>query len=90
MVANKYGWSRVTRAAEIPPSVFYVFIFSPFLMFILATIYMQNHTLTSSVIYPKTLTQDVSKCEKILELRKIDFLRLLTIGQSSKMMKNGG
>ncbi len=36
------------------------------------------------------LTQDVSKCEKILEMKKIDFLHYLTISQSSKMMKNGG
>ena len=31
------------------------------------------------------LTQDVSKCEKILELKKIDFFRYLTIGQSSNL-----
>ncbi len=40
--------------------------------------------------FPKgKLTQDVSKCEKILEMKKIDFSRSLSISKSIKMMKNG-
>ncbi len=35
------------------------------------------------------LTQDVSKCEKILEMKTIDFSRSLSISKSTKMMKNG-
>ena len=35
------------------------------------------------------LTQDVSKCEKILEMKKIDFSCSLPISKSTKMMKNG-
>ncbi len=35
------------------------------------------------------LTQDVSKCEKNLEMKKIDFSRSLSISKSTNMMKNG-
>ncbi len=35
------------------------------------------------------LTQDVSKCEKNLEMKKIDFSRSLSISKSTIMMKNG-
>ncbi len=35
------------------------------------------------------LAQDVSKCEKILEMKKIDFSRSLSISNSTKMVKNG-
>ena len=35
-----------------------------------------------------SLTQDVSKCEKILEMKKIDFFRSLSTSKSTKMMKN--
>ncbi len=31
------------------------------------------------------LTQDVSKCEKILEMKKIDFSRSLSISKSTKI-----
>ena len=45
--------------------------------------------LREGILISGDLTQDVSKCENILEMKKIDFSRSLPIGKSTRMTKNG-